>query len=177
MTFSFLRYCAPAIAVALLTLTGCSYQKSVDAGGYTHGTVFREGVRTIAVPAFSTKSFSRGDEIVLSQALVTQIESRTPYKIVPLDRADTVLEGTVVGTGIGTVTSDNFTALPSEQAYTIIVDFTWKDLRTGQIIVERRNFEQSGTYYPQMGEGRFTGRQTVAESLAASIVDELQGDW
>lgn len=167
-----------SISAALLAHAGCSYQQSAaDKSGYTHGNVFREGIRTIAVPAFGTKSYSRGDEVALSQALVTQIESRTPYKVVPVGKADTVLEGIVIGTGVGTVSADNFTALPQEQMYTISVDFTWKDLRTGQILVERRNFEQSGAYYPTMGEGRFTGRQSVAELLAASIVDELQGDW
>lgn len=165
-------------ATSLLGLAGCSYQHTAaDKSGYTHGSVFRSDIRTVAVPAFGTKSFSRGDEVALSQALVTQIESRTPYKVVPIERADTVLEGVVVGTGAGTISADNYTALPQEHLYTISVDFTWKDLRTGQIIVERRNFEQSGAYYPTMGEGRFTGRQSVAEALAASIVDELQGDW
>lgn len=187
---SFLRFASvsrfgkrPGIAAALcagalLGLAGCSYQQAEgDKSGYTHGSIFRADIRTVAVPAFGTKSFSRGDEMTLSQALVTQIESRTPYKVVSIERADTVLEGIVVGTGVGSVSTDSSTALPQEHLYTISVDFTWKDLRTGQILVDRRNFEQSSTYYPTMGEGRFTGRQAAAESLAAAIVDELQGDW
>ena len=67
--------------------------------------------------------------------------------------------------------------VPQEVEVTVRVNFTWKDLRTGQILVERRNFEQSSAYYPTMGEGRFHGRTAAAEALAASIVDELQGDW
>lgn len=170
-------------------LSGCGYSsgssgsdaarpaKSSASRGYAWGNIYRQGIRTIAVPAFQTKSFSRGDEISLSQALVAQIESRTPYKVVPPERADTILEGMVVSVGVGTVSNDNYTAIPQEHLYTISVDFTWKDLRTGQILVERRNFDQSGTYYPTLGEGRFTGRQSVSEALAASIVDELQGEW
>lgn len=173
-----LRLAAIVGAGVLIGFSGCSYQQADgDKSGYTHGSIFRSDIRTVAVPAFGTKSYSRGDEVTLSQALVTQIESRTPYKVVPIERADTVLEGIVVGTGVGTVSTDNSTALPQEHLYTISVDFTWKDLRTGQILVDRRNFEHSGTYYPTMGEGRFTGRQAAAEALAASIVDELQGDW
>lgn len=176
-----MNYRRSAIFLAIGTLLcvgGCSYQQSAaDKSGYTHGSIFRSDIRTVAIPAFGTKSMSRGDEIALSQALVTQIESRTPYKVVPVGRADTVLEGMVIGTGVGTVSADNYTALPQEHLYTISVDFTWKDLRTGQILVERRNFEQSSAYYPTMGEGRFHGRTAAAEALAASIVDELQGDW
>lgn len=161
---------------------GCAGYSSGSGGdgqssGYAWGSTFRKDIRSIAVPAFGTKSFSRGDEIALTQALVAQIESRTPYKIVPPERADTILEGLVVNVGRGTVSLDSETALPQESVYTISVDFTWKDLRTGQILVERRNFDQSTTYYPTLGEGRFLGRQSTAEALAASIVDELQGDW
>jgi hypothetical protein len=145
--------------------------------GYTWGTTFRKDIKTVAIPAFGTKSFSRGDEITLTQALIAQVESRTPYKVVPAERADTILEGLVVSVGTGTVSIDRYTALPQEQLYTISVDFTWKDLRSGQILVERRNFDQSSTYYPTLGEGRTHGRQSTAEALAASIVDELQGDW
>lgn len=172
------------IAAALATsavLVGCQgYQSGSQAGGhngYVWGSTFRKDIKTVAVPAFGTKSFSRGDEVALTQALIAQIESRTPYKVVPADRADTILEGLVVSVGTGTVSVDNKTALPQESLYTISVDFTWKDLRSGQILVERRNFDQSTTYYPTLGEGRFMGRQTAAEALAGSIVDELQGDW
>ena len=178
-----IRSALPAILLLACGLcAGCGYSSGGDAGGksgngYTWGSTFRKDIKTVAVPAFGTKSFHRGDEIALTQALVAQIESRTPYKVVPAERADTVLEGTVVTTGIGTVSVDQQTALPQEQTYTIGVDFTWKDLRTGTILVERRNVDQSSTYYPTLGEGRFMGRQTTAESLAASIVDELQGDW
>lgn len=174
-----LRSIAKVLSLSVLIASaGCSYQQSAsDKHGYTHGSIFRNDIRTVAIPAFGTRSYSRGDEITLSQALVAQIEARTPYKVVPLGRADTVLEGMVIGTGVGTVSADNYTALPQEHLYTISVDFTWKDLRTGQILVERRNFEQSSAYYPTMGEGRFAGRQAAAEALAASIVDELQGDW
>lgn len=165
------------LATGALLLSALTWTAGCASSGYTWGNTYRSDVRTIAVPAFGTKDFSRGDEIVLTQALIAQIESRTPYKVVPQDRADTVLEGLVVSVGRGTVSIDRFTAIPQEATYSITVDFTWKDLRTGQILVERRNFDQSSTYYPTLGEGRFAGRQVTAEALAASIVDELQGDW
>lgn len=169
-----IRLFALALCCAMCTLTGCSYSQG---DGYTWGTTFRKDIRTVAIPAFGTKSFARGDEIALTQAIIAQIESRTPYKVVPQERADTVLEGLVVSVGTGTVSIDQYTALPQESLYTISVDFTWKDLRTGQILVERRNFEQSTTYYPTLGEGRTNGRLATADALAASIVDELQGEW
>ena len=168
-----------SIGATLLALTAALLSAGCGRGGdgYTWGSTFRPGVRSVAVPVFQTKSFSRGDEVALSQALVSQIESRTPYKVVPAERADTILEGTVVNVSLGTVSVDEQTALPQEQTYTIAVDFTWKDMRSGQILVERRNFEQTSTYYPTLGDGRFVGRQSSAEGLAASIVDQMVTDW
>ncbi|RYG68202.1 hypothetical protein EON77_15745, partial [bacterium] len=127
----FLLLAGLAVGVA-----GCGYSSSGEGAaknGYTWGTTFRKDVRTVAIPAFGTKSFQRGDEVLLTQALVAQIESRTPYKVVPAERADTILEGVVTSGGTGTVSVSPFNALPQEHTYTMSVDFTWKDMRTGQI--------------------------------------------
>lgn len=163
----------PLLFAVLLAFGGCGYSQ----GGYRSGSTFREGVRTVAVPAFGTRSFQRDDEVMLTQAIVAQIESRTPYKVVPRERADTILEGVVVSAGSGTVNVSPFNALPQEATYTMSVDFTWRDLRTGQILVTRKNFDQTSTYYPSLGDGRSAGKQQAAEGLAASIVNEMQGEW
>ncbi|HQY87841.1 MAG TPA: LptE family protein [Tepidisphaeraceae bacterium] len=159
----------------LLGASGCGYQMGV--GGDGGPSLYREDVRTVAIPIFKSESFSRNDEFELTQALVAQIESRTPYKVVPRERADTILEGTITRTSTSTVSRDDETNLPQEQLYTMRIDFTWKDLRSGKILVDRKNFEQTNTFYPTLGEGTYIGKQSVAESLASSIVNELQRDW
>jgi len=165
----------PLSVLTLLLASGCGY--SQGGGGYTWGTTHRPDVRTVAVPIFQTRSFSVGDERTLTKAIVDQLESRTPYKVAPRERADTILEGTIVSVGLSTVSSDRTSSLPQEQLYTVVVDFTWKDLRSGRVLVERRGFEQSTAFYPTLGEGRFAGGQLVAEQLAGAIVEELQADW
>jgi hypothetical protein len=37
--------------------------------------------------------------------------------------------------------------------------------------------EQTSSFYPTLGEGRFTGTQVATEKLALAIVQELQADW
>ena len=59
----------------------------------------------------------------------------------------------------------------------VTVNFIWKDLRTGRILVERRGFEQTASYFPTLGEGRATGTQDATEKLALAIVQEMQTDW
>lgn len=180
-----------AASVMTLVLSGCGYNQSdysqagaftdddsaTASAGPTSRTLYRDDVRTVAVPIFTNRSFERNVEFDLSKAIVQYIESATPYKVVPKERADTILEGEVTHVEIDTVSQSPFNTQPQEQLIEIRVNFTWKDLRTGRILTQRRRFEQSGTYYPTLGEGRFVGSQQQVERLAVAIVQELQQDW
>lgn len=172
----------PTICLICLTgcgLTGCGYSRtgSDPSGDYQWRSLYREDVKTVAVPIFTTRDFRRGVEFQLSKALVNQIEAKTPYKVVAKERADTILEGQITSIRVNTLSSDSQVAIPQEQLYIITVDFLWKDLRSGRILVERRNFEQTTPYYPTLGEGEWLGSQQAAERLALGIVQELQADW
>lgn len=159
-------------------LWGCGYNEGSGASdGYRWSSLYRQDVRTVAVPIFTTRSFDRGVEFGLSEAVVKQMEATTPYKVVPRERADTVLEGQIVDVSVSTLSTDPDSAIPQEQMLGLTIDFIWKDLRSGRILVERRGFEHTATYYPTLGEGRFAGRQQAVERLALAIVQELQADW
>ena len=160
----------------LCCLAGCGYSQS-GSEGYQWRSLYREDVRSVAVPIFSNKDFHRGVEFSLARALVTQIESHTPYKVMPRERADTILEGEIVEVRVRTVSSESRAGVPQEQLYEIRCNFVWKDLRTGRILVDRRNFEQTTTFYPTLGEDPYIGSQQGVERLALGIVQELQGDW
>jgi hypothetical protein len=162
----------------VLLLSGCGYnQGGGSGGGYQWSSLYRQDVRTVAVPIFTTTSFERGVEFNLSEAVVKQLEASTPYKVVPRERADTILEGQITDVLVSTLSTDPDSAIPQEQMLGVTIDFTWKDLRTGRILVQRRGFEHTATYYPTLGEGRFVGRQQAVEKLAVAIVQELQADW
>jgi hypothetical protein len=169
------------VMVALAAVAGCGYHNGdaggADSGGYHWSSVYRQDIRTVAVPIFKSTVYERGIEFSLSKALVQQIEANTPYKVVPRERADTILEGEIVSVKVDTLSSGRLNAIPQEQLLDIMVDFTWKDLRTGKILVARRGVEQATTFYPTLGEGRATGTQAASERLALSIVQELQADW
>jgi len=170
--------------IAGVVTGGCGYSNGEGSSGSGSGSdgyhwksVYRDDIRTVAVPIFKSSVYQRGVEFSVSHALVQQIEANTPYKVVPRERADTILEGEIVEVNVHTLSNDRNSAIPQEQLLDIIVDFTWKDLRTGKILVERRGMEQTATYYPTLGEGRATGTLDASERLALSIVQELQADW
>jgi hypothetical protein len=105
------------------------------------------------------------------------MEAHTPYRVAPRDRADTILEGEIVSVDLGTLSRDVRTSIPQEQLYVMTIDFRWKDLRTGRILVERKGFQQTAPFYGPLGEGEFVGAQNSIEKLALAIVEQMQADW
>ena len=168
-----------SLFILVVLLGGCGYTTVGDepSGGYQWRSLYREDVKTVAVSIFANKSYYRGVEFALSKAIVNQLESHTPYKVVPRERADTILEGEITAIKRTTISRDSHTAVPQEQLYIVDIDFVWKNLHTGQILTERRNFEQTTTYYPTLGEGQFVGEQLASERLAVGVVQEMQADW
>lgn len=145
--------------------------------GYSSKPLYTPSVKTIAVPIWGNKTFRREWEFRLTEAISKNIESRTPYKIVPQQRADTVLTGEIVDIQQTVLTRRYGTNLPRESQLIVVVNFTWKDLRTGRVIVERKQFNRSATEIPQIGERVVDAEQLAIERLAAAIVEQMQSDW
>jgi hypothetical protein len=172
------------IFALLLVATGCGYNNGYSSPGaesknnwYQWRSLYREDVHTVSVPIFKTKDYRRGVEFALSKAIVNQIEMRTPYKVVERGKADTILEGEIVEINVHTISQSSTASIPQEQIYAIRVNFTWKDQRSGIILCDRKNFEQTTTFYATLGEGEFVGSQQGVERLALGIVQEMAADW
>ena len=166
-----------ALFAAILLLSGCGYEQSGSDTDWHWGSVYRENIHSVAVPVFTSRDFHRNVEFQLSDALAKKIEEFTPYKVEPRERADTVIEGEIVSISPSTLSLNPYTATPQEAEYSIIVNFTWKDLRTGKILCSRQGFEQANTYFPNLGEGQYVASQNAVERLALGIVNEMEGPW
>jgi len=168
-----------SLLLALLS-AGCGYHMAGTPDSdpnYQWHTLYRDDVKTVAVPTFSNKTYYHGVEQDLTKAIVNQLEAFTPYKVASRDHADTILEGDIVRIRTRTISRDRVSAVPQEQMYVLIVNFHWRDLRTGKILVQRRDFEQTVFYYPTLGEDQAIGEEQNVQRLAAAIVQELQADW
>jgi hypothetical protein len=170
------------LPAALCLACGCGYQQNnaVDVSGkssYKWASLYREDISTVSIPIFANKEFRRGVEFRLSEAVVKQLEAHSPYRVAPRERADTILEGEVVSIDQSTLSRDVRTAIPQEQLYVLTVNFRWIDLRSGQILLERKHFQQTAPFYGPLGEGEFVGAQNAIERLALAIVQEMQADW
>ena len=74
--------------LALLTSGGCVL--------YSVQPPYNTNIRTVYVPTFRSVTFRRDVQFQLTEEIIKQIESRTPYKVVGKpEGADTTLEGVV----------------------------------------------------------------------------------
>ena len=165
-----------------MLLAGCNYNQAGSdrnqvSSEYRWSSLFREDVATVSVPVFTNRSFRRGVEMRLTQAFVKQLEAQAPYKVVPRERADTVVEGQITAVEVNTLYRDFRSNLPREQQMTITLDFVWKDLRNGRILAQRTGLQHNGVFYPTVGESEFVGSQQAIERFAVLIVQEMQAEW
>ena len=178
----FAKFAIVLTAALSLTNSGCGYEHpghydETPKSGYQWHSLYREDVQTVAIPIFGSRDFRRGVEFKLSKAVINQLEAHSPYKVVDRDHADTILEGEVSKVDVSNLSRSFVEGIPQEQLMTVTVNFVWKDLRSGRILMERKNFQQTASFYPTLGEGEFVGSQQAVEKLALGIVQEMQADW
>ena len=163
------------VLLALLT-GGCAGGKIL---GYSSASIYPTDVRTVALPIFENTTFDRGIEFELTDALIKEIESRTPYKVTAEDRADSILTGVIRRVDLEQLSKSPLTGLSEEVILSVTIDFEWRDLRSNRLLVERRSFSGSGLFVPSRptGEPIELGRFAAVQELARDIVSELQAEW
>ncbi len=167
---------AVAVAMGSVLAGGCASNPSE---GYAFGWTHSSDVRSIAVPMFDNNTFSTGTEFELTEAIISEIQRSTPWVVVAPERADTTLAGVLARESATTLSTTPGVGLVQENALTMTVDFTWRDNRSGEVLVSRKSFSAVGTYIPARGTGErreIAQRQAIRE-LARDIVAELRADW
>lgn len=168
--------------IAVLAVAGCvavSGCGTGGSGGYAFESSYREDVRTIAVPIFDNATFAHGMEAELTEAIVKEIHRTTPWRVTPLERADTSLRGTITDTELRKLTTNSESGLVESLAVEITVSFEWKRIETGEVLVSRRNFRGAELFVPAHGaqERLELGRSAAIDQLARDIVSSLRSSW
>ena len=164
------------LAFVLVLIPGCAASPNQ---GYAFDTTFDESMRTIAVPIFRNETTSRGIEIQLTEAVIKQIQQRTPWRLTPSDRADSTLVGVVTNTTLRALSDDPQTGLVQEQAVQITIRFEWRDNRSGDVLVARDGYSASAVFHPSraVGDRLELGQRSAIEELAEDIVSEMRSSW
>jgi hypothetical protein len=152
-------------------LTGC---------GYTTRPMYPCDIQTVYVPMFTNKSFRRGLEFQLTEAVIKEIELKTPYKVVRQQNADTMLEGDIqlVRKRVLIQTPEDE---PRHLEFSTAVDIKWVDLRSGDSLCAGKTdsfvVRQSSDYAPELGQSVASASQETVEKLARQIVAMMEEPW
>ena len=120
-------------ACALL-LPACQNGNNFCLFGYSTAPNYRTDIHTVRVKIFENSSFRPGLEFELTRAVIRQIEQNTPYKVVQAGcPADTEITGKIVSFGKGILNVNNVNEERDIET-TMAVEFSWKDLRSGQFL-------------------------------------------
>jgi len=157
-----------------LCLCGCGY--STERPFRTTSTEGKP-LRTVSLDIFQSREFRRGLELQLTEALAKRIEAETPYRLAHREKADTMLSGEIREIRQTTIGRDFRENRPRETAMTVVMSFQWKDLRTGNILVDRPSFIQTVDYVRPLNEDFYDASQEAMDKLAERIVEQLEGEW
>lgn len=166
------------LVISLLLLGGCAtYQIG-------NKSLYPLEIRTIYVPIFESASFRRNLGERLTEAVMKEIELKTPYKVVSDPNADSILSGRIVGEGkhvlIGSQVGD-----PRELQVNISVMVGWTD-RQGRMLREASavplpseliDVQGTGNIVPEVGQSISTAQQQAIVRLAEQIVSLMEKPW
>ena len=158
------------IVAGILFTGGCN--------GYSNEPLYTKSVKTVYVKMFDNRSFRRDLEYDLTDALAKKIEAETPYKVISsISRADTVLSGYIAGIGESVLTIERSSGRALEKQAEITAQFSWKNLKTGEYILENE-FANASASFSEFQEQSFDYAASVAANrLATNIVEQMQLGW
>jgi hypothetical protein len=165
-------------AVYLLLLPGCA--------GYQLGqrSLYRPDVRTVHVPMIQSDSYRRYLGERLTEAVVKEIELRTPYKVVDAASADSVLSVRLVS-DVKRILANNKFSEPRDIETDFFVQTSWVD-RRGDLIMSQDNVPaapllvnlgQQTNFVPEGDQSLVTAQQEAIQKLAQQIVGQMELAW
>lgn len=154
--------------------------------GYRVGNavLYNQEIRTIYVPVFDSASFRRHLGEQLTEAVVKEIELRTPYKVVGRPPADSILTGRILEEGRSTVIPSRVGG-PRESDVRLVVQVAWIDNR-GNLLRESEPIQlpagtetitETSQFFPEYGQSTATAYQQAIQRAAQQIVGMMELPW
>lgn len=171
---------AIAAFVTLAQLVGCAaYRVGTD-------SLYAPDIRTIYVPMVESNSYRRDLGERLTEALVDEIELKTPYKVISTPNADAVLSVRILNDLRRTLVEDAFDAArAAENNLRAEVSFANRR-RAGfgpaqplllDLPAELVDVSQTSLLVPAAGQTVASSQQAAIERLAQQIVGTMEEPW
>ena len=144
--------------------------------GYSSRSILKQNVHTVYIPIFDNNTFRRGLEYGLAKAIKDEIMFKTELRIVEKEDAETLLEGVIVDFNETVMVVDSNDNIVESRIF-IVVDFTWKDVRTGRTIVKKEGIMAPTEFIVDHGETIETAKNESYVDIAEKIVDLMGENW
>ena len=159
---------------------------SAVVAGYQIGnqSLYPPGIQTVYVPIFESVSFRPNLGEQLTEAVVKEIELRTPYKVVATPAADSVLSGRIISETQRVIVEDWYDD-PRDVEVNIVVQVRWVD-RRGNILrnsvdipLPEQVTEVSAAtdIIAEAGQSRATAQREAMTRIARQIVGLMENPW
>lgn len=167
-----------AIAIFGLTLAGCAtYQVGSE-------SLYAPDIATVYVPMIESDSYRRDLGERLTEAVIKEIELKTPYKVVGTPDADSILSVKLMGDSRHLLAENSYDD-PRLSESTIYSQVSWLNRRRlpmtpAQSIAlppELIGIDQSANLVPEAGQSVASSQQQAIERLAQQIVGTMETPW
>jgi outer membrane lipopolysaccharide assembly protein LptE/RlpB len=147
------------LALAALLLAGCGYG--------TRGSL-PDHIKTVAVPIFKNRTLEPGVESAITSGVVNAFSSGGRVKVVPVDEADAILQGEVVGYSLDGL---SFDTNANVRAYRlrVVLNVEFRDVRKSAMLwrqeglSETSDFQVAGQVSDTIARGQGAVQQAAAE--------------
>jgi hypothetical protein len=147
-------------------------------------TLYAPDVRTVYVPMIQSESFRRDLGERLTEAVVKEIELKTPFKVVGTPDADSILSARLVS-DTKRVTIENKNDDPRALELNMVAEITWLNRRREPLHLpaavplppELVPINQASALLPEAGQSVATTQQQAIERLAQQIVSTMEEPW
>jgi hypothetical protein len=127
------RWIGLGLLALALAITGCTSTGHLNIFGYTTEPNYDPSIQTIYVPIAQNQTLRRGLEFYLTEAVIREIGSKTPFRIVSCrEAADTELN-LKIATWRKNMIITTQTNQVRQAEIGLGVEVVWKDLRPGKI--------------------------------------------
>jgi hypothetical protein len=156
-----------------LFVCGCA-----ETGPYSNESLYPDEIGSVYVEMFESRSFRRGVEYELTDALAKRIEAETPYKVISSrDRADSVLSGQIMRVGEMVLTTERRVGRALEKEVQVQAVVNWKNLKTGELLIDNKQVSASASYSEWQNQGFDYASTLAANKLAQRIVEFMEEEW
>jgi len=149
--------------------TGCGYSFRGNLPGH---------IKTVAVPMFKNNTAVAGLENTITSAVISAFSNGGRLRVVPVEQADSVLEGEIVGFQID---GAGFDRNANVQAYhlRVVLNVAFRDVRQNTMLwqeslTQTSDFQVQGPVSDTLSLGVGAARQAAADigrKIASSAVD------